>query len=412
MPRWLAVFRRVPRTVWALGLVSLFMDVSSEMVHALLPLFVVGALGASAALVGLIEGLAEATASISKVFSGWLSDRLGQRKWLAVAGYGLAALTKPLFPLAVTPMEVLGARLADRLGKGIRGAPRDALVADVTPPELRGAAFGLRQSLDTVGAFMGPLLAIGLMILLSGDIRGVFAWAVLPAGIAVLLLVLGVEDAPKTADKGRPAPIRWTDVKGMGGAFWVVTALGAVFTLARFSEAFLVLKAADAGLKPALIPAVMVVMSLVYSLTALPAGALADRIDRRLILAAGLLALIAADLILARTHGLVGAGVGVALWGVHMGLTQGLFAAMVADAAAPRLRGTAFGVFNLVSGVALLAASVVAGQLWSRLGPAATFEAGAAFAAITLVGLFLARGRPGADRRALHGGGDPRSKAA
>jgi MFS family permease len=379
--------KAVPAGVWTLGLVSLLMDTSSELIHSLLPVFLVSSLGASAGLVGLIEGVAEATASITKVFSGWLSDRLGARKWLTVAGYGLAALTKPVFPLAATPMEVLAARFADRVGKGIRGAPRDALVADITPAEVRGAAFGLRQSLDTVGAFAGPLLAIGLMLLLAGNIRAVLAWAVVPAVACVVLLIFGVKEPARPQGKQARLPIRWADVKGMGAPFWTVTVFGVVFTLARFSEAFLVLRASDVGLPASWVPLVMVVMSLVYALAATPAGALSDRIDRRLVLALGLGVLIVADGVLASFGTVVGVLAGVALWGLHMGLTQGLLAALIADAAPARLRGTAFGVFNLASGVALLAASVLAGQLWTRIGPEATFLAGGGFAALALVGL-------------------------
>lgn len=381
--------KAVPAGVWTLGLVSLLMDTSSELIHSLLPVFLVSSLGASAALVGLIEGVAEATASITKVFSGWLSDRLGTRKWLTVAGYGLAALSKPIFPLAATPLEVLGARFADRIGKGIRGAPRDALVADITPPEVRGAAFGLRQALDTVGAFAGPLLAMGLMLLLAGNIRAVFAWAVVPAIACVLLLIFGVKDPERPKAKTARVPIRWTEVRDMGAPFWTVTAFGVVFTLARFSEAFLVLRASDVGLSAVWVPIVMVVMNLVYAATATPAGALSDRMDRRRVLAIGLAVLVMADVVLALFGSVAGVLAGVALWGLYMGFSQGLLAAMVADAAPDRLRGTAFGVFNLASGVALLAASVLAGALWTRFGPQATFLVGAAFAAVSLAGLLL-----------------------
>ncbi|HEX8232107.1 MAG TPA: MFS transporter [Caulobacteraceae bacterium] len=379
--------RSVPRGVWALGLVSMFMDVSSEMIHALLPVFLVGGLGASVALVGVIEGVAEATASVTKVFSGWLSDRLGKRKLLAVIGYGLAALTKPVFPLASTPVEVLGARFADRVGKGIRGAPRDALVADLTAPGARGAAFGLRQSLDTVGAFAGPLIAIALMALLNDDTRAVFGWAVVPALIAVALLVVGVEDVRPAREAGvRPPPVRWSELRGLSAAYWTVVGVGLVFTLARFSEAFLILRASDAGLAAALVPLVLVVMNVTYAVISAPAGSLADQLDRRVLLGAGLLALIGADLILALVPTVTGALAGAAVWGLHMGLTQGLLAAWVADAAPDRLRGTAFGVFNLVTGMALLAASTLAGVLWSAMGPAATFLTGAALAAAALAG--------------------------
>ncbi len=368
----------------------MFMDISSEMIHSLLPLFLVGTLGASVALVGLMEGAAEAIAAITKMFSGWLSDRLGRRKLLAVIGYGLGALTKPVFPFAITPVEVFGARFADRVGKGIRGAPRDAMVADLTRPELRGVAFGLRQGLDTVGAFIGPLLAVGLMVLFANNIRHVFAWAVVPAVIAVILLLFGVEEPRGAAAvQPRPAPICWSEVKGMGRPFWTVVAVGVVFTLARFSEAFLVLRARDVGLPLALAPVIMVVMNLIYALVSTPAGSLSDRIDRRLPLAAGLGVLVLADGILAAAPNVVGALLGVALWGLHMGLTQGVLAALVADTAPASLRGTAFGMFNLATGVALLAASTLAGILWSAFGPGATFAAGGAFAVLALAGLLL-----------------------
>ncbi len=368
----------------------MFMDISSEMIHSLLPIFLVTTLGASPALLGIIEGIAEATASITKVFSGWLSDRLGKRKLLAVIGYGLGAISKPVFPLAVTPFEVLGARFVDRVGKGIRGAPRDALVADVTPPEIRGAAYGLRQALDTVGAFVGPLAAIGLMFLLAGDMRSAFWWAVLPAGIAVVLLVLGVEEPTHLAGNNeRKLPITWADVRRIGPAYWSVVALGVVFTMARFSEAFLVLRAQDVGLAIALVPLVMVAMNVVYSVIATPAGRWSDRIDRRIVLAAGLAALIAADLVLALFDSVLGALIGAGLWGLHMGLSQGLLAALVADTAPASLRGTAFGVFSLATGVAVLAASALAGLLWTLYGAQATFLAGATFAALALLGLIL-----------------------
>jgi MFS family permease len=377
----------MPRTVWALGFVSLLMDTSSEMIHGLLPVFLVGSLGASVAVVGWIEGIGEATASIAKVFSGWLSDRLGKRKLLTVLGYGLAALSKPLFPVATSPATVLFARFTDRLGKGVRGAPRDALIADVTPPEIRGAAFGLRQALDTVGAFAGPLIAIGLMALLAGNIRAVFWWALVPAVAAVLLLEFAVEEpAPTTAGQARPR-LSWSEAGRLGPSFWVVVAVGAVFTLARFSEAFLILQAQKQGLPLALAPAVLIAMNVVYALTAAPAGRLSDRIDRRLVLAASLVVLIAADLTLARSAGVTVALVGAGLWGLHMGLSQGLLSAMIADSAPASLRGTGFGLFNLASGAALLASSALAGGLWEAFGPAATFEAGAGFAAVALVGL-------------------------
>lgn len=390
--------KRVPRGVWAIGFVSMFMDISSEMIHSLLPVFLVTGLGASVALVGLLEGMAEATASITKVFSGWLSDRLGKRKLLAVIGYSLGALTKPVFPLAVTPFEVFAARFTDRIGKGIRGAPRDALVADLTEPGARGAAFGVRQSLDTIGAFTGPLVAIVLMMVLAGNIRAVFAWAVVPAVMAVVLLVFGVEEPGRDPGaQAARAPIRWSEIRAMGRPFWSVVTIGMVFTMARFSEAFLVLRAQDVGLAIALVPVVMIVMNLVYAAVAAPAGALSDHLDKRLMLALGLGVLVLADLTLAMLPSISGVLIGVMLWGLHMGMTQGLLATLVADSAPARLRGTAFGVFNLASGVTLLLASSLAGLLWSALGPGATFLAGACFAIASVVGvgLFLLRDKAG-----------------
>ena len=365
------------------------------MIHAILPLFVVGTLGASAALLGLLEGLAEATAQVAKLFSGVLSDRWGSRKGLALLGYGLAAVVKPLFPLATSVESVFAARFIDRVGKGIRGAPRDALVADIAPPELRGAAFGLRQSLDTVGAFAGPLIAVVLMSLFLFDIRSVMWVACIPALIAVAFLAFGVEEPPHPKQAERKPGFDLRTASSLGGAFWQVTAVGAAMMLARFSEAFLVLKAADAGLSIAWVPLVMVVMSLFYSLSSYPAGALSDRVGRRGLLVAGLLVLVLADLVLAFGGSIASMMIGVALWGLHMGLTQGGLSSMVADTAPKPLRGTAFGVFNLASGLALLVGSVVAGLLWDWSGPSATFLAGGAFAVLTLLGLLWVKpGQP------------------
>ena len=375
---------RLPAGIWVLGFVSLLMDISSEMIHALLPLFMVGTLGMGVALVGLLEGLAEATALILKVCSGVISDWFGRRKPLAVLGYGLGAATKPLFALATGPGLIFTARLLDRVGKGIRGAPRDALVADIAPPEQRGAAFGLRQSLDTVGAFVGPLLAVALMLLWANDFRAVFAVAVVPALLAVLLLMVGVREPARPAGAARSNPISRANLKRLPRAYWCVVGVGAVFTLARFSEAFLVLRAEQLGVALAAVPLVMVAMNVVYSLTAYPFGKLSDRVSHHGLLLAGLSVLVAADVVLAVSTHWVGLLLGVALWGVHMGMTQGLLAAMVAAQAPADLRGTAFGFFNLVSGVALLAASVLAGLLWQYLGPAWTFGAGAAFSVLAM----------------------------
>lgn len=382
--------RRIPPSVWALGLVSLFMDFSSEMIHALLPVYLVGAMGATMAEVGVIEGVAEATASIVKIFSGAVSDWFASRKLLATLGYGLAAATKPMFPLAPNVGWVMAARFTDRVGKGIRGAPRDALVADVTPPELRGAAFGLRQSLDTVGAFLGPAVAVLVMWLTVDDIRAVFWLAVIPAILAVAVLAFGVRE-PAEARPARPArfPLHWDELARLGGGFWLVVAVATLFGLARFSEAFLILKATSLGLPEALAPLVLVAMNVVYAGASYPAGAFSDRGDRITPLAIGVLALALADAALALATSLPLVWAGVALWGLHMALTQGLFSALVADEAPPALRGTAFGVYNLASGLALLVASFAAGKLWDLYGAGATFAAGGGVAAVSLVSLLL-----------------------
>jgi MFS family permease len=377
----------MPRAIWALGLVSLLMDVSSELIHSLLPMFMVTVLGASALMIGVVDGVGEATALIVKVFSGALSDRLGRRKSLAVLGYGLGALSKPLFALATSSGLVLFARVTDRIGKGIRGAPRDALIADIAPAGIRGAAFGLRQSLDTVGAFLGPSLAIVLMLAWSNDFRAAFWVAIVPGLLSVALLVFGVKE-PVRAPGARPVnPVSRAELARMPGRYWWVVAIGGVFTLARFSEAFLILRAQQAGLAVAWTPLVLIAMNLVYAVAAYPFGRLADRLSHAKLLAAGLVVLMAADVVLAAGTGLPLVLAGIALWGLHLGMTQGLLATMVAEAAPAELRGTAFGLFNLVSGGAMLAASLLAGLLWDRVGATATFITGGVFCLLTLLAM-------------------------
>ena len=385
---------RMPPAIWALGFVSLLMDVSSELIHSLLPVFMFTALGVSAFTIGLIEGAAEATALIVKVFSGALSDWWGKRKPLALLGYGLGALSKPLFALAGGAGLVVAARLIDRVGKGIRGAPRDALVADITPPEMRGAAFGLRQSLDTVGAFLGPLLAMGLMLLWANDFRAVFWVAAIPAFLAVALLLFGVREPERKTHGTRLNPIRRENLRRLPGAYWLVVGIGAIFTLARFSEAFLVLRAQQGGLPLALTPLVLIAMNVVYAASAYPFGRLADRISHVRLLAAGLVVLIAADVALAWDGHWSALWLGVLLWGLHMGMTQGLLAAMIAATAPDDLRGTAYGFFNLASGVALLIASALAGLLWDSFGAPATFVAGGIFSAVALIAIVWRGGGP------------------
>ncbi|MEP7208913.1 MAG: MFS transporter [Casimicrobiaceae bacterium] len=391
MPKGLAA---IPRGVWALGLVSLCMDLSSELIHAILPLYLAVGLGASMLTIGVIEGVAEAIALIVKMFSGVVSDMFARRKPMVVLGYGLAAASKFVFPLAPTLGWVVGARFADRVGKGIRGAPRDALIADIAPPALRGASFGLRQALDTVGGFGGPLLALAALAYFAGDFRAAFWVAVVPAAVAVVLLLVAVEEPSRSAsvDRGaRKMPLRRGEIRRLGSRYAAVVAIAAILTLARFSEAFLVLRAQNVGVPFTHAPIVMVVMSVVYAATAYPAGAAADRGHGGRLLSAGLLALFVADIVLAGADGAMLVYVGGALWGLHMGLTQGLLSALVAASAPADLRGTAFGLFNLVSGIALLIASVLAGWLWEVRGPAMTFFAGAIFTAIAWLALVVYR---------------------
>lgn len=387
-----SAWRSIPSGVWALGFVSLLMDISSEMIHALLPVYLITALGASVLTVGIIEGVAEATAAIVKIFSGALSDWLGRRKLLVALGYGLAAFTKPIFPLANSVDWLIAARFIDRFGKGIRGAPRDALIADIAPPALRGASFGLRQSLDTVGAFTGPLLAVGLMWLTWDNFSLVFWVAVIPAVMAAVLVLVAVKE-PQRAERPHRAPALWRrgELSRLGTAYWWIVVVGATFTLARFSEAFLIIRAQSVGLPAMFAPGILVVMNVAYAISSYPAGVLSDRMHRGTLLIAGLIVLLLADLVLAVAGGLAAVLVGTLLWGLHMGLTQGLFAALVADAAPSQLRGTAFGMFNLVTGLVLLVASVVAGAAWEIAGPEGTFLLGAVFAGLTLLGLVVFR---------------------
>jgi MFS family permease len=378
---------QIPKGIWVLGFVSMLMDISSEMIHSLLPLFMVTTLGSSVLTIGIIEGLAESIALIVKVFSGIISDYIGKRKGLALFGYSLGALTKPLFALASSSGLVLTARLLDRIGKGVRGAPRDALVADITPSHLRGAAFGLRQSLDTVGAFLGPLLAVGLMLHWANDFRAVFWVAVIPGILAVTLLFFGIKEPKHSHSERRINPISRKNLQRLSLSYWWVVTIGSLFMLARFSEAFLVLLALQINIPIALTPLVMVAMNIIYATSAYPFGKLSDHISHYKLLRLGMIVLIIADLILANSTHWSTLLIGVTLWGIHMGMTQGLLAAMVADNAPADLRGTAYGFFNLMSGLALLAASVLAGFVWDEFGATTTFYTGATFCLLTLIGL-------------------------
>lgn len=383
-------FRKLPPGIWVLGFVSMFMDISSEMVHSLLPVFMSTTLGASMVTIGAVEGAAEGMAAVMKIFSGAISDYVGKRKFLAGLGYALGAMTKPIFPLATTIGWVFGARFVDRIGKGIRGAPRDALVADISPPELWGAAYGLRQALDSVGAFVGPLLAIVLMAMCANNISAVFWVAVIPGFLAVFLLIAGVQEAHASTPAAGPKDrLRPADAKRLPLRYWLVVVLGGVFALARFSEAFLILRAQDAGLSAGYVPAIMIVMNVVYAMLAYPAGAAADRLPPRKLLISGMGILVAADIILAMAASPAMVFLGAGFWGLHMALTQGLLAKLVADNAPAELRGTAFGVFNLTTGGGLLLASVIAGSLWDAYGASAAFAAGALFASLSAAGLLL-----------------------
>ncbi len=380
----------MPAGIWALGFGSMFMDISSELIHSLLPIFMATVLGSSMITIGIVEGVAEGTAAITKVFSGALSDYLGKRKFPLVLGYALAAFAKPVFPLATSIGWVFAARFVDRLAKGIRGAPRDALVADIAPPQLLGAAYGLRQALDSIGAFIGPLLALVFMAWFANDIKAVMWVAVIPAFVTVVLLVLYVREPERVlAGAKAKVPLTLVDAKRLPLRYWLVVLLGALFTLARFSEAFLVLRAQDVGLALGYVPLVLIIMNVVYAAFAYPAGVAADRISRRTLLRVGLAPLIGAHLVMAAAASPLPAFVGAALWGLHMAFTQGLLAKLVADTAPADLRGTGFGIFNLVSGGALLLASIMAGALWSFAGASATFLTGAAFAAIATIGLLI-----------------------
>ncbi len=388
MNNWRADMRQLPASVWALGVTSMLMDLASELVHSLLPVFLVSVLHTNIATIGLIEGIAESIASITKIFSGALSDHWGKRKPIALFGYGLAALTKFAFPLATSVAWVATAQSLDRFGKGIRGAPRDALVTDLTPADKRGAAFGLRQSLDSAGSLTGPALALTLMWLLHDDVRKVLWFAPITAVASVLAMLFWVKEPPVTSGSvARKNPLALASIRRFDHHYWSIVILGAVFTLARFSEAFLILRAQDSGMRIGFVPLVLVVMNIVYMLVAYPAGTESDRGRHHVLLIAGLGVLVVADIVLATAPSPLIVLCGAGLWGLHMALTQGTLSKLVADATPADLRGTGFGLFNLVTGISTLFASLIAGALWSGFGPFATFIAGAVFAATAALGL-------------------------
>ena len=380
---------KIPRSIWMLGLVSLFVDTSSELVHSLLPIFMVSSLGASMTYVGLVVGIAESTALIVKIFSGTLSDYFQKRKLLTIIGYGLAASTKLLFPLANSMGLVLTARFVDRIGKGIRGAPRDAMVGDIAPAEIRGACFGLRQSLDTVGAFFGPLLAIAGMIIFAGNIRTVLWIAVIPALISMIILIFGVEE-PKIHYKIDKKPsLQLKEIYNLSSEYWKLVLIAGIFTLTKFSDAFLILKAQAIGFQVTFVPLIMVIMNIIYAFGAYPAGILSDKVNRKVVLLIGIVLLIIANIILAMADDFFMLVLGIIFWGMHMAFTQGLLATMVTDTTAPEIRGTAYGIFNFVCGIAMLLSSIIAGILWDQLGSSSTFIAGAIGAALACICLLV-----------------------
>jgi MFS family permease len=394
--------QKLPKSIWVLGFVSLFMDISSEMVHSLLPLFLVTGLGASMATVGIIEGVAESTALISKVFSGYISDYFNRRKWLVVIGYSLSVITKPLFALASSVAMVFSARFIDRIGKGIRGAPRDALIVDITPKSIRGAAFGLRQALDTVGAFIGPLLAFSLMLLWENDFRKIFWVAVIPGAIAIFLLLSGIQEPTKkplqndkkASTKSPQKPIHWHQLKLLSVNYWWIVVIASILTLARFSEAFLILKAQNIGISLAYIPLIMVVMNLMFAVSAFPMGKLADKLSQPMLLVCGILVLVVADILLANAQNWFLLILGISLWGLHLGMTQGLLSTLVANEAPDKFRGSCFGVFHLINGIAMLIASVLAGFIWEFWGAPWVFYSGVFWCLMAVLFIGFLKNKP------------------
>jgi MFS family permease len=382
--------KRLSPNVAALGFVSLLTAISSAMIYGLLPVFLVKVLGVNVASVGLIEGMAESANSLIKIVSGTASDRIGRRMPLVIFGYTLSAVVKTLFPLAGAASTVLAARVLDRLGKGIRDAPRDAFLTDMTAPGLRGTSFGLRLALAIAGFVFGPFFAVGLMRLSGDDFRLVFWIALIPAFLSIIVLILAVKEMPFNHQPGgRGLRFQRGDLNALPVAFWWAIVIASLLSLARFSPAFLVLKAHATGVDAAYVPMILGLMYFVYSVTAYPFGVLADRFDRRLQLGIGTLILVGADAVLAHAQTIWGAAFGAALWGLQMGVTQPVIGAIVADAAPERLRGAAFGIYDLTIGLAAFAASSGAGILWSISGPGTAFGVSASIASGVALMLLL-----------------------
>jgi len=372
---------RLSPNIALLGLVSLLTATSSAMVYGLLPVFLVKVLGASIGIVGVMEGLAEASNSAMRLLSGITSDWIGRRKPVVAFGYLLSAANKLVFPMAESVSIVFVARLVDRFGKGVRDAPRDALISDLTPSHIRGSGFGLRTALYTMGFVLGPLAAIGLMVASGDNFRLVFAIAVAPAFAAVGILLFAIGEDPAQSSREARFRIRLSHLSRLPAAFWWSISVASLLSLARYSPAFLVLKASDVGIDPAFVPLILVFTHTVFSAAAYPFGALADRVDHRLQLALAVAVLLAADLVLAAGGTMVTAFLGASLWGLQMGVSEGLLSASVANAAPDDLRGTAFGIYQLAFGLAAFGASGTAGALWSIGGPPLAFGVSACVAA-------------------------------
>jgi MFS family permease len=384
---------RLGRNVLALAAVSLLTDVASDMTYPLLPLFLATTLGASATAVGAIEGAAESTAALLKLASGWLSDRVSRRKPLVLAGYGIASLIRPLIGLAQSVTQVLGIRVTDRIGKGIRTAPRDALVADSVDPAIRGRAFGFHRAADHAGAVIGPLLAFALLRWGGLEVRQIFLLTAIPGALAVLALLVGVREVPREM----PEASRKLDLRApLGRRFWSFLAVLLVFTLGNSTDAFLLLRARDLGIDAALIPILWALLHVVKSLSSTPGGALSDRIGRKPLLVAGWILYAAVYFALARADAAWQAWALFAVYGIYFGLTEGVEKALVADLVPEDRRGAAFGWYNLALGIAALPASLIFGTIWDRAGAPAAFGFGAAMALAAAIGIaFVAPVREG-----------------
>jgi MFS family permease len=374
------------RNVYALALVSFFTDVSSEMIYPLLPVFLTSVLGASAGFIGAIEGAAESVAALLKLASGWWSDRVKRRKGFVVFGYALASVVRPLVAIAQSATQVLAIRVTDRVGKGVRNSPRDALIADSVPPTMRGRAFGVRSAADNAGALLGPLIAFALLTWFGLSLRSVFWWSAVPAGLAIVVAIVGVRDvAKREGQSSKKSELR----SGMGGRFWAFLAIVFVFTLGNSTDAFLLLRARDLGVPIAMAPILWAVLNAVKSVSNIPGGALSDRIGRRPLLIAGWAVYALVYYLFARATHAWQAWALFAGYGIFFGLTEGAELALVADVAPHDRRGAAFGWYYLAIGIGALPASLIFGAVWDRFGAGRAFDLGAGLALAASMALLL-----------------------